>query len=332
MRRFQASERAVLRALEELQRMGRIVRRHGAGTFVAEPSQPPVTPILPPALTDSRTIVAIARPDSSFFDRCVELLFRYAEEADLTLVCRPVNPQTPLSLTPPPGAGQPLGFILFQYQLAPLARELQAAGCRVVVVGAPPAEVTPDVPCIYGDHEYGGYLATRHLLELGHRRLAFAGDYDLEQTLRWRGHLRALREAERRGIEIHATIFRPHQVAGWSREPELAAACFAARDAPTGVVVWNDHQATSLLSVLTRAGVKVPEEVSLVGYDALPEGERVYPPLSTVDHAIGQQLQAALSLLTRPAPPPPSHSVVVLPTLVVRESSAPPSGTDKVTR
>ena len=76
--------------------------------------------------------------------------------------------------------------------------------------------------------------------------------------------------------------------------------------------------------MLSRAGVRVPEQVSLVGYDNLPESSLIYPQLTTIDQAIGQQLRLALRLLTHPVPPPPSQTVLVTPTLIPRGSSAPP--------
>lgn len=322
VRRFNASERTVLRALERLYATGKIVRRQGAPTIVTDwyqnQSRLSASSI---AKVDSRTVVAIANPDQSVFDRCISLLFRHVEAADLSLMCRLVNPETSPMLPLPPADQRPLGFILFRDDLSPLAKQLQNAGCRVVVVGAPPADVMPEVPHVHGDHEYGGYLATRHLIELGHRRLVFcAGDYDVERTLRWRGHQRALQEARRKTAGIQASTLLPHDIAPWKVEAELAAAYFRSTDAPTGVIAWNDQEAASLLQVLTSAGIRVPGEISVVGYDDLPEVSSTHPPLTTVDQRLEQQLQAALNLLTRPVSP--SHTVLAVPTLVCRGSSA----------
>src|SRR5437763_1437464 len=66
MRRFGASERAVLRALDELQRAGKIVRRNGVGTFVTD-ARLPGSSATPITGTDGRTVVAVAQPDQSFF-------------------------------------------------------------------------------------------------------------------------------------------------------------------------------------------------------------------------------------------------------------------------
>jgi DNA-binding LacI/PurR family transcriptional regulator len=91
------------------------------------------------------------------------------------------------------------------------------------------------------------------------------------------------------------------------------------------VAAWNDHEAVRLLGQMMRSGIRVPQDVSIVGYDDLPEGRLIHPTLTTVDTSIERQLLTALELLTNPIQPPFNHSVVVLPTLVCRDSSAPPS-------
>ena len=319
---LRASERTVLRALDELQQSGRIIRRSGAGTFVAAPQR---IEEAESEIVNGSTLVAITQPDNSFFSRCTELLYRHADAAGLTLLCRLVNGNTQSLRVPSLGAGGPLGFIVFRYDLAPLALRIQNEGHRVVLVGTPPSDIAPGVPCIHGDHEQGAYLATNHLIALGHRRLAFAMISDTrQQSSRWLGHQQAIREASGRGVDLSDTTLPSETVESWEKDPAGAATYFQAADAPTGLVVWNDHEAVRLATVLTRAGVQVPEQVSLVGYDNLPEGSLIYPRLTTVDQAISQQLRLALKLLIQPVPPPSSHTVLVTPTLVPRGSSAAP--------
>lgn len=342
MQRFDASERAVRAALDHLHRTGRITRRQRAGTFVADivPAMAPSTPdlaLLPPELTDSRTLVAIVRSDHSFNDRCLDLLCRHAEAANLGLACKLFGSNASLgdmirSVTSEAegdtagegnrgGAGG-LGFVVFGHPLAPLARHLQARGERVVIFGAPPLDTALDVPFVYGDHEQGGYLVTRHLIELGHRRLAFLHPDDLTDSLRWRGHERAMTEAQRQGINVECEVIRQTMEYWKSHSKELVALLRERSDAPTGLICWNDHEAVKLLSILQRSGVRVPEEISLTGYDDLPEGRNVFPALTTVDHGIGQQLRAAVDLLTRPQPHPSAFVGTVVPTLICRESTA----------
>lgn len=304
MRRFDASERAVREALNELQRGGRIVRRNGVGTFVAATNGD----FSPTA--SGRTLIAVTRPDRSFFDRRMDLLFQHAADADLNLAA----------------SSRPLGFVIFSYSLAPLAEQLQRNGQRVVIVGTPPVDVSPTVPCVYHDHNQGGYLVTRYLIALGHRRIAYAsaGTGDLPRQMRWQGHQRALREARRAGVAIEDKQLPAEETTAWASNPARAAAFFAAPNAPTALIAWNDHEGARLLTTPSRAGVRVPHQVSLAGYDALPEGALVFPRLTTVDHAIGEQLRAAVDLLTRATPPPPTHTVVFVPNLLPGESTAPP--------
>ncbi len=318
MRQLHVSERAIHAGLNELQRQGRIIRKNGVGTFIAEPIEAGFD-------NANRTIVAIARPDHSFFDRFLDLLFQHVELENLKLVCQPVDgvDTSPLLLA---ATLRPLGFLVFGYRLLPLAKQLQANGNRVVLVGAPPADVTPEIPGIYSDHAHGGYLTTNHLIELGHRRIAYAhaGVPDLQRQRRWQGHQRALQTARRAGIALEVTFLSEAETHTWETAPKEAAAFFVRPNAPTGIVAWNDYEAIRLLATLTRAGVQAPAQVSLVGYDALPESKMVYPSLTTVEHGIQQQIYAAVDLLTRPTPVPPTHAMVIIPTLTPRESTAGP--------
>jgi len=311
MAQFGASERTVLRALEELRRTGLVVRRNGIGTFVAERAG------------HSHTVVAIAEPRRFFDDRGVAELCRCAEDAGISLVYRAVAADAERAHLPLPGGHPSHGYLVFGNSLEPVAKRLQDVGCRVVMIGAQPHEVA-EVPCVYGDHEQGGYLALQHLVELGHRRVAFWGGPHGEHATRGPGYQRALLEAGRGQQSITTSVLSPETVAGWKKCPERIAAFFRTPEAPTGILAWSDREALTLLSLLARAGVRVPDEVSLVGYEALVEGERVYPALTTVDHGWCQQLQAAFRLLTGATPPPRSHTTVLVPSLVLRESTCRP--------
>jgi GntR family transcriptional regulator of arabinose operon len=326
MRQFQASERAVLRALDELQRAGRIIRRHGAGTFIAEPL-PPSAPIPTLATTDQQGIVAVRIPDNSFFDRCLDVLFQHTDALNIPLICRIVGKDVTAEaadmFVPATGA-ENLSFLFFRYDLAPLAKRLQDKGCRVVIVGATPTGVIPEVPCVYGDHEQGGYLVTRHLVENNHRRIAFhASGPDYTENLRWEGHQRALSEAARSGVSLTPIVLPDTVLLAWRADPEQARVFLRQPDAPTAIVCWNDHEATRLMVALNAAGIRVPDDVSVIGYDNLPEGQLVQPPLSTVDHSIDWQIRTAVELLRRPVLPIPSHTKAVMPTLIPRGSTGP---------
>ncbi|MBA3936686.1 MAG: substrate-binding domain-containing protein [Planctomycetes bacterium] len=322
MRRVGASERTVLEALAALQRAGRVERRNGVGTFVldAPAGDAGGRPLLP--AVDAGLIVAVARPDRSFFDHCLQALHREAGSAGLTLVSRLLAEGEDAGVVLPPRSQRPRGFLLFRRDLEPLAVRLQQAGQRVVLVGSVLAGTAARVPSVAGDHERGGLLATRHLLALGHRRVAFLGDADVERTRRWRGHQRALDEL---GQTVTAVRFGPAELAAWQADPRRAARVCRAADGPTAFAVWNDHQAALLLGVLARAGIAVPAEVSVIGYDNLPFAALLQPALTTIDQLLDEQVELALALLLGPPPPADTLPVIVAaPTLVARASCAPP--------
>lgn len=321
MRRHRASERMVLRALEELQRSGHIERRNGIGTFVTAVGHGVGSSVaLPPC--DDATILVITRPDGSFFDRCLEVLHRLAVASGRRLMIHPLDDDRADLALPALGA-RPSGVLLLNQRFAALARRLLAEGCRVAVVGAPEIDALPQVPSVHGDHEHGGFLATYHLFVRGHKRVAILGnDADVTRSLRWRGHQRAVTEARRtRGAGIADSIITQLDLTAWEADPQRAVEWWRSDHGATGIAAWNDHEAARLLAVFTRAHISVPDDVALVGYDDLPEGRVVHPPITTVDQQIEQQLRAALDLITRPDPPPASHVTVVMPTLIPRRSS-----------
>jgi DNA-binding LacI/PurR family transcriptional regulator len=324
MRRFDASERTILRALDELQRSGRIVRRNGVGTFLADPG--PFDESARAAQVENRTVVAVTVPDRSFFDRCMDILYRQAEDQGLTLVCRPVEPETAALLQLAAEMGMPRGVILFGHALAGLGRSLQERGCRVALVGSMPVDAAAGFPNVCGDQEQGGYLQVRHLLDLGHRRIAVTHTgTDLRQTVRFLGYERALREARRGGRELAVEFADGATWDGWMDDAANLAAYLRRPDAPTGLIAWNDHEAVKLLAQLQRGGIEVPRRISLIGYDDLPEGGMVFPQLTTIDSFTERLIQTALGLIARPAAVPAAHLSVIVPALVRKESTAPPT-------
>jgi hypothetical protein len=326
MKELGASERIVLKTLDELQRQGRIVRRQGAGTYVTERQSASSARIgWSQKQTASRTIVAIARPDKSIFDRCMELLYAKSCTSDIDVTCRLLGPEQ-ISSIQPESLGDALGYIVFRRDLAPLAKRLHDAGKRVVLVGAPGPDQVFGVPCVCGNQEHGGYLVTKRLIELGHRNILFTNfDGVLLDQARWQGNLRALAEAKRNGFDVRYSFANGDDVGRWTSDPVVVRDLVGCADGPTAIAAWNDREAVSVVNALSRAGVRVPTDVSVIGYDNLDEGARMHPSLSTVDHLIELQVNAAIDLLTRPNAPDASRTIVFTPTIVERETTAPPA-------
>lgn len=172
------------------------------------------------------------------------------------------------------------------------------------------------------DHEQGGYLATRHLLELGHRRIVCIGGPACTQVaqLRAAGYRRALGEA---GIEAQAVV----DCAFTSPAGHAAAQVLLAGDArPTAIFAGNDMIALGVLRAAAERGLQVPQQLSVVGFDDIEVSRYLHPALTTVGQCIGQLgEQVAARLLERIRTPGLAVSQQLIePILVLRESSAAP--------
>ncbi|WP_092862771.1 LacI family DNA-binding transcriptional regulator [Quadrisphaera sp. DSM 44207] len=170
------------------------------------------------------------------------------------------------------------------------------------------------------DQETGARLAVRHLLALGHATVHHVtGPLDwLEARARASGWRAALAEAGAAVPQPLGGDWSP--LSGYRAGQRLAAAA----EPVTAVFAGNDQMAVGLVRALAEAGLDVPRDVSVVGFDDVPEAAFFAPPLTTVrqDFAeLGRRcLQAVLARLAGAAP----AARPVAPTLVVRDSTAPP--------
>jgi LacI family transcriptional regulator len=139
-----------------------------------------------------------------------------------------------------------------------------------------------DVDCVASDESEGSYQATRHLLDLGHKHLAILTPpaEDAESFLRVEGFQRALSErslALSPGAEISLPAYTMEAGAA------AAGALLKLRPRPSAVfVAAGDEAALGLMRALQGAGLNVPRDMSVIGYDDLPLSETSDPPLSTV--------------------------------------------------
>ncbi|MFD4960488.1 LacI family DNA-binding transcriptional regulator [Microbacterium sp. NPDC058389] len=197
-------------------------------------------------------------------------------------------------------------------------------GTEVPVVAIDPHTGPADVPTVECD-SYGGALqATRHLVELGHTRIGFiAGRRDLRSSIaRDAGYRRALTDA---GIPID-----PAFVGSGSYRPDavrIAALEMLRRaERPTAIFAANDISALEIMKVASELGLDVPRDLSVIGFDDVPEAAKATPALSTVRQPM-QTLgaEAARLLLSLMDGERPALTHVKLPTrLVPRDTTAPP--------
>ncbi|MDR7303812.1 LacI family DNA-binding transcriptional regulator [Haloactinomyces albus] len=202
---------------------------------------------------------------------------------------------------------------------------LLADGVQMVFVngGAPSLEV-PDVAV---DEQLAGYTATRHLLELGHRRIGFVCGpaHSLPSRLKKAGWAAALEEfgcAPAASLVAHAPFGPAGGTEAMGRLLDTAG--------PTAVICSSDHMALGAMREVHSRGLSVPSDISVVGFDDIPLASYCSPALTTLAQPIEEMARAAIDeLLQRLAPDQPdraseTYSRVFRPSLVVRESTAAP--------
>jgi DNA-binding LacI/PurR family transcriptional regulator len=204
-----------------------------------------------------------------------------------------------------------------------------ADGLPVVVVDEPIAGLPP-VHTVVMDDYAGGYQATSYLVALGHRRIAFvSGPAELGSVQeRYRGYCDALRKG---GIETEGQVSLAGQFTeqfGMSALPHLLAPA----DPPTAAFVASDYIALGVISAAKAHGIRVPEDLSVVGFDDIRFSQYVQPRLTTIRSPLDRLAQLGVELLfERLADPRAPARAEVLPVeLVIRESAAPPAVTHAV--
>ena len=207
-------------------------------------------------------------------------------------------------------------LVIAPYEGAAHALMQAPTGFPIVAVEAGPAG---GIPVAAIDQFTGAAIATRHLLELGHRTVAhIAGPHHyLEAQQRvagWRATLVAA------GAEI-----RPAPEGDWSPRAGYEFGRTLAPDV-TAIFVANDQMALGVLRALHEAGRSVPGDVSVVGFDDVPEAEFFLPPLTTIRQDFGEMGRRSLRLLLETMEPTGDTTphLEVTPELVVRASTAAP--------
>jgi len=215
------------------------------------------------------------------------------------------------------------GVILVTSDLAPpVHAELRRLNVPMVLVD-PAGVPSLDIPTIGATNWAGGLRATEHLISLGHRRIGFISGSP--QLLCSRARLDGYRAAlEAAGIPFTDELVRPgnfYHESGF----EGAKALLDLDDPPTAIFASSDQMAFGVYEALRQRGLRVPDDVSVVGFDDLPEARWSSPPLTTVRQPLAEMgLLAARTVLRLAQGEPIDTPRVELATeLVVRNSTAP---------
>jgi DNA-binding LacI/PurR family transcriptional regulator len=198
-----------------------------------------------------------------------------------------------------------------------------ADGLPVVVVDEPIAGLPP-VHAVVMDDYAGGYQATSYLAALGHRKIAFvSGPAELGSVQeRYRGYCDALHKA---GIEIDGQVSLAGQFTeqfGMSALPHLLSAA----EPPTAAFVASDYIALGVISAAEAHGIRVPQDLSVVGFDDIRFSQYVRPRLTTIRSPLDRLAQLGVELLFERLQDPraPARTEVLPVELVIRDSAAAP--------
>jgi DNA-binding LacI/PurR family transcriptional regulator len=256
----------------------------------------------------------------------VEIIYSHIEQVDYLRYCRDMELDGMILVLPSLNDVQTL-------------HELSDAGFPYVATGfSTPHPIDAHLPSVDVDNRMGAAQAVEHLVELGHRSIA-----TVNLALTHANHIDRLdgfqQAMARAGLSIrpdhmlvHPTYFadRFETIIGqWvSRLQSLDAL-------PTAIFASDYLMSLATLRVLRRAGIQVPRDISLVGFDDPMSAADITPPLTAVRQPVAMLGRNAVLRLIKSLQPEESHStlqgVEVLPTkLIIRESTAPPRAANKI--
>lgn len=201
--------------------------------------------------------------------------------------------------------------------------QLSIRGIPLVVLD-PNGVPDDDVPSVGATNWLGGLTATRHLLRLGHRRIAVI------TGPQWAMCSRARFDGYRAALDMADVPFDPALVREGAFEIADGVAHTAELlrlpDPPTAIFAFNDGMAIGVYNAASAAGARVPQDLSVVGFDDYPLDQWLVPPLTTVRQPLGDMGAAAARMILDLAGggEPPAKRLELATDLVVRASTAPP--------
>jgi LacI family transcriptional regulator len=197
-------------------------------------------------------------------------------------------------------------------------REVPLVFVDIEITGNPMCAVTVD-------HNRGGYLSTRHLLELGHRHIAFlTGPLSLSSSIRCvEGYKQAMTEA---GIPIEDQLVVMTKKTGIEDGFAGMLDILKIVPKPTAVATFSDLLAAGVLEAARQYGLAVPDDLSIVGYDDIPLISLLSPPLTTIKQNKDELGKIAVELLfSEILEAGHEHQQIrISPSLIIRGSTAPP--------
>src|SRR5579871_996504 len=204
-----------------------------------------------------------------------------------------------------------------------ILKELEHTSLRVVALNSPPPREEHGVPFVHCDNEGGAELVVDHLAGLGHKRILFVLDHGWEETPDAQARLTGFRTAMKR----HGLPCSEEDVAVWSINEPPVAEWFRSNPVHTAVFAWHEGLAGHILDAAQQAGLRVPKDFSVVGFDSTMYCDSTVPRLTAVRQPVREMAENAAQILidlvegrvaSAPSPCFPCS-------LDVRDSTSPPA-------
>lgn len=208
-----------------------------------------------------------------------------------------------------------------------LVAALVAAGVRVVRIIAATADPGDGIPCVHVDDRDAAYEVTEHLIQLGHQRIGFlwGGLAHRSSTERYQGYEQALKDY---GVPLDKHLVIPGDYT-FDDGFRGARRLLALREPPTAIFGSNDEIAAGVLAAAKSAGMHVPYDLSIAGFEDSPFSRQSWPPLTTAKQATEDIARHAARLLIATLQAegddaaPQVRNQGFVPQVVVRGSTAP---------
>jgi DNA-binding LacI/PurR family transcriptional regulator len=322
-RDYRVSLITVKKALSHLSLQGWIYSHVGKGSFVARTSP------APPQAEHRAIGVVLENLRSPFFSLIVQAVEEAAYQSGYNVLLsnssgRAAKEEQQIKHLRRIGvSGLIIASLRHEYHATPTIQTLHREGFPFVMVSYMD---DPGIPFVRTDHERGAQMATRHLIRGGYERIGYvnAERGNMVGELRKRGFLRALQEAGREEnprflYRVQVQRVRDYYRAGLELGERL---CRARGTKPDALFIYNDTTALGVQKALLRHGCRIPEDLAMVGFDNIPEGEYAAVPLTTIDQQTSRIGHDAVEILVRKIEGRRAAERRILePSLILRESS-----------
>ena len=282
--------------------------------------------------TKSRCIMVLTpeylRNDAFFYSEVFWAVEREAKKRGYLSISTSISPVSEKELTLPtlPEGVEVVGFLIIGILDRTYVKRLTKMQIPTICVDIP----YPGIPmtCISSSNHSGGYAAAKHLIDQGHKKIGFIGPVYTAQSVyeRWCGFRQAMEQAGLPLDDTYNITGKPGQFELFDTAEILEPLFSKISNYPTAWFCAGDRIAITVMNLLTARGIRVPEDISIMGFDDIPLAQIVMPQLTTMHVDRSRMGRLAVEYLLQTAERKRAPMDVCLPCfLVERGTVAPPA-------